>query len=258
MVKNNYGTASQVGMLSVLLAQEGFEGPRDVFDGDEGFWRMAGSDRCNFEAMTERLQEDLKIEQIAFKPYPSVRWNHSAIDAALKIVRENGLKAEDIEQIEVRSFNLVTHHPFDIAEPKNLGEAVFSTPFDIAVAIAEIPPGPDWYAEDQLKNPEILNLARKVVLIEDAEANALYPPKLMSKVALRVKGKVFEKRVDDPRGEAQNPLSKKELEDKFRGVAFHYLSREKAERIIHIINHLETLNDIRDLTQLFYLETGKR
>jgi 2-methylcitrate dehydratase PrpD len=258
MVKNNYGTASQVGILSALLAEEGFQGPTDIFEGDKGFWRMAGSDRCDFEAFTKKLHDDFKIEQIAFKPYPSVRWNHSAIDAALKIVHENDLKAEDIERIEVRSFNLVTHHPFDIIEPKGLGEAGFSTPFVIAVAIAGIPPGPDWYTDDQLKNPEILNLARKVVLIEDAEANALYPPKLMSKVTIRAKGKVFENRVDYPRGEIQNPLSQKELEDKFCGVAFRYLSKEKGEQIIHIVNHLENFNDIRDLTQLFHLERRKR
>jgi 2-methylcitrate dehydratase PrpD len=250
MVKNNYGTASQVGILSALLAAEGFQGPIDIFEGDKGFWRMAGSDRCDFEALTQKLHEDFKIEQIAFKPYPSVRWNHSAIDGVLKIVHDNRLNIEEVEKIEVRSFHLVTHHPFDLVEPKDLGEAVFSTPFDIAVAIAGIPPGPDWYAQSQLTNPLILNLAKKVELIEDPEANESYPSKLLSKVTIKARSRVFEMRVDYPKGEVQNPLSQEDLENKFRGVAYRYLTREKAERIIRLVNSLENLKDIRDLTKM--------
>jgi 2-methylcitrate dehydratase PrpD len=254
MVKNNYGLASQVGVLSALLAHEGFEGPFDIFEGDRGFWRMAGSDQCKFEALTEKLHEDFKTEQIAFKPYPSVRWNHSAIDGVLKIVNDAKIKSGDVEEIEIRSFELVTHHPFNITEPKDPHEAAFSTPFDIAVAVAKIPPGPEWYMEKQLKDSQILKLAKKVHLIEDPEANELYPEKQLSKVKVKTKERSIETRVEYPKGELQNPMSQGELEDKFRNVSHSYMKGHKIEGILELIGRFEKLEDINKVTELLRVD----
>ena len=249
MVKNNYGVASQVGVQSTFLAQNGFEGPMDLFEGEEGFWRMAGSDQCKFEVLTERLHDDFKIEQIAFKPYPSVRWNHSAIDGMLEIVRRNDLRIEDIENVVINSFYLAVHHPFDVVHPKDSAQAAFSTPYCVAVAVAGVPPGPEWYDEKLYKDPRIMRLAERVKLVEDKEADRNYPELQLAKVKVRARGKSYEARVECPKGELKNPLSQEQLENKFRQVSKPYMSEKKVENIVRLVNDLETLENINELTR---------
>lgn len=254
MVKNNYGTASQVGTLSAFLAAEGFEGPTDILDGDTGFWRMAGSDRCQFQVLTENLHRDFLIEQLAFKPYPSVRWNHSAIDGVLQIMKEHHLQFGEMDKISIRSFRLATHHPFDIVEPETPIEAVFSTPFDVAVAAYGVPPGPEWYTPRHLKHPQIIHLAKKVELIEDREANQLYPEKQLAKVSIQSRGGLWKARIEYPRGEAQNPLRQEDLEAKFRGLLRPTLGEKQIGKIIEGVHHFEDLQDIRKWTRLLSLK----
>ncbi len=86
MVKNNYGYMADIGVRGALGAKLGYTEPRDILDGDTGFWRMAGFDGCDFNHMIERLGHDYRILQVGFKPY-SCCWNlHSPIDATLKIM----------------------------------------------------------------------------------------------------------------------------------------------------------------------------
>ena len=60
-VKNDYGEQTQAGILGVLLSRKGFIGPQKVLDGDLGFWRMVGSDRCDHREMTKGLGESYEI-----------------------------------------------------------------------------------------------------------------------------------------------------------------------------------------------------
>ena len=69
MVKNNYGACAEAGILSAVLAKRGFTGPPDILDGDEGFWRMYGSDRCDFDKMVDRLGEYHTVMDIGYKAH---------------------------------------------------------------------------------------------------------------------------------------------------------------------------------------------
>ena len=74
-IEDNVAWPAEVGLRAALLAAKGYEGSESILDGNCGFWRMAGSDRCNFKVMEDF--SDFKTLDISLKPYPCCRWIHT-------------------------------------------------------------------------------------------------------------------------------------------------------------------------------------
>src|SRR5205814_2385466 len=63
------GWAAQAGYRAARMAQEGFTGPRTLFDGDHGFFHaFARSDDWDFSAMLDGAGHAWLAAGIAFKP----------------------------------------------------------------------------------------------------------------------------------------------------------------------------------------------
>jgi 2-methylcitrate dehydratase PrpD len=67
------GWGAQVGVTAALLAEMGYLGDSDLFDGDFGFWRYTGKDRGKWDA--DKVIKDLDTHwcchEIIYKQYPS-------------------------------------------------------------------------------------------------------------------------------------------------------------------------------------------
>ena len=106
MVKNNFGSASLVGVLSAILAKNGFTGPPDIFEGDTGFWKMYGSDRCDFARITENLGTKYVVMDTGFKFYSACGATFGALDALESIMQKHQIVAEDVEKIVIKTNEL--------------------------------------------------------------------------------------------------------------------------------------------------------
>jgi len=251
MVKNNFGCASAVGVLSAMLAKEGFTGPRDVFDGETGFWRMYGSDRCDFEKMTERLGERYEILNVSFKPYPVCRWMHSAIDAALNIKKRYEIRPDDIKQVTIHSLSLIAKPPYTNDSPKNALEAQYSLPYSIAVAFYK-KPGPSWFNKNTIENPKIRMLTQKVKIVASKEADSKYP-EVLAVVEINSKKGNYTEKVNIPKGDPRNPMTDEELEDKFKRVASNCMRIENIKETLNLIKSIEEVNN--NINQLIKVMT---
>jgi 2-methylcitrate dehydratase PrpD len=104
--------------------------------------------------------------------------------------------------------------------PANGYAAKFSTAFNIAVAFVTGGAGLDAFSEQTVRDPRILELASKVRYVVDP-ANP-YPKAYTGHVRMTLRdGRVFEERQPHIRGGTHEPLSRAEIEDKFRGNARH-------------------------------------
>ena len=247
-IKNNYGTASEVGVRSALLAKEGLEGPHDIFEGNKGFWRWF-SDRCKYNLIDQGLGEEYLILETPYKQYPTCWFHHPAIDAVLEIQRKHRFHRDKIEKIKIGTFTPAIEGSHDLAEPKGIVKAQQSMKYSIAVSLAGITPGQGWYANDTLNDPEIIKIAKKIELLVNPEAEKPYPQKMIAYVKMTVSGETYYARVDCPKGDALNPLTDHELNKKFMSLA-SYLGSSKREKIMDTINNIEKVKDIRTLTSL--------
>jgi len=258
MVKNNFGRTAEGGVTGALLAKRGFKGPLDILDGDTGFWRAYegnGPGKCDWDAMIRNLGKDYAIMEVGFKPYPVCRGLHSPIDAALEITKGYNIDPKDIEEVVVRCVPPFSEDkpPFNQREPTSMLDVQFSAPYTIALAIYGIEPGPSWYSEGNLTNPEIRKLAKMVVLVPYGESSKemfSQPTYRVSAVEIKTGDKKYVRRIEFPRGEPENPLKPQELENKFRINASGVIKKENIEEIIKIIRNLETIENVREMTSL--------
>ena len=94
------GHCASGGLMSALLAREGFDGPPLALEGARGFLRVFGDGEVRL--MTDDLGRDWEIQRNAFKPYPCGVVLNPVIDAclALHATLPQGLPA--LARIELR------------------------------------------------------------------------------------------------------------------------------------------------------------
>ena len=112
---------------------------------------------------------------------------------------------------------------------------MFSVPYCVAVAVLKGKVTSDDFTKEAITEPERLKVANKVSFTSDPEF-----PKWAVTVTFKMKNHhEYSAHVDYPKGSTQNPMTDKELEDKFVFLASKTLSKNKVQKIISMVNHLE-------------------
>lgn len=242
--------AAQAGIRAALLAGRGFTGPSTILEGRKGFCQ-AYANEFSLKAITEGLGREFRILWTGNKPYCCCAAQHSAIDATAAILQKHEIPVEQIDKIiagaparEIKSVGSIT-------EPHDMTSAQFSGSFGIALRVIKGSNGYEAYTDENLKNGEILNLAKKVKFVVDDELENANITGAPARVTIKLKdGTVFQERVDYAKGTINNPMTKDELSDKFRGLASMVLPGKHVEEIIQLVDTLDEVDDIRKLGEL--------
>ncbi|BBK41701.1 2-methylcitrate dehydratase [Allostella vacuolata] len=239
-IKNSYGIASEAGLLSVLLAERGYLGNREIFDGPNGFWIMCGSDRYRPELAIEELGRRWLILDVGFKPYACCRWTHTMIDAIRAL--KGALAGKTVTRVEVAGFRELTR---SLAgdPPDSIIEAQFNAPYIAALELAGRSPE-FGLGEADLTDPEVLRIARLVELRYDEATDQ--PFFELGTLPVRVTvttadGGVHAAEADKPAGSVEaGGFSDAAMDRKFRQVVTPVLGEAKAEAALQIVRTIET------------------
>ena len=218
------GWAAHAGLHAARLAQQGFVGPRTVFEGDHGlFFAFAREKNSNYEALTQRFGTEWLMQGLTFKPYATGTMNQPYIDCALRLAKK-GFAAEDVAEVLCETAEGYVHRLWEPLaakqRPPNGYAAKFSTPFNIAVAFVTGAAGFEAFSERAARDERVLGLAGKVKYRVDPQNP--YPARYTGHVKMTLKdGRVFEERQPHIRGGVHEPLSRDELELKFLANAAH-------------------------------------
>ncbi len=248
-VKNNYGWAAMGGALSAEMAARGFVGCPYIFDGDKGFWIMAGSDRCQPEWFTYELGKQYLLLEIGFKPYACCRWTHAAVEAAEELAAERPFTRQEIKAVRVLTFEEPYYNLRD-PKPKNLLDAQFSLPHTVALALLGRSPAKGLNAEN-LMDTDICTLASSIEIILDEEASKAYcdPVKSRQYATVEVElrsGEVLRREVRLARGDSQRPLKKEEILQKYETLTEPIIGRQGASRLLKAIWSMEEVENLCD------------
>ena len=206
--------AATDGLLSAVLAKEGVEGAKQIIEGSRGM--AAGMSRdADMSKLTDRLGTRWAICEMSLKWHASCRHTHPAADALQRVMQEEGLTAADIRNIDayvhqgaVDVLGAVTH-PATVHQAKFCMASVLGL---IAVFGRADLAGFDSAA---LTNDQVRSFLDRVTMTVDPEINAAYPRKWMGKVGVvTTDGRELFGRVEFPKGDPENPLSKIEIEEK--------------------------------------------
>ncbi|MFC2021874.1 MmgE/PrpD family protein [Chloroflexota bacterium] len=243
------GTAAENGVMAALLAQKGFTGTTTILEGEYGYLR-AFSDNSDVSKLTDRLGKYFYILQTAFKLFPCCKALHAYIDAVIKLASLYNLRAEDVEEITAGGYEKI-RKMHAIYEPPAIVAAQFSVPYTVAVAFLKGKVDLDEFTEKSIRDPEVLNFAKKVKIVVDPEIVLLWPAHEPGKITIRLKdGREYSETVVDPRGDPRNPIPVGELQEKFRTLVSNILSETQVSEVMKIVDQLENLGDISELTDL--------
>jgi 2-methylcitrate dehydratase PrpD len=226
-LKNNYGWASMGGLKAALLADAGFDGNPTVFDGERGFWRMAGSD-AHEPSVLRNGPDRHPIRGVSFKPYPSCRWSHAALDCATAL---EPVAVDEVRRIVVETFREAA--TLD-GRPDSVVDAGFSLPHVLAVHLLGHPPGPRWLDADRRDDPSVVALADRVRLRADPEMTADYEADgtMRARVTVeRADGSERTAAVDAPSGGPERPLGYDAVREKFDRLVAPVLGDERTRRL---------------------------
>jgi 2-methylcitrate dehydratase PrpD len=241
------------GIHAVLLAKRGFPGDRTILDQGRGYETSVGSDRYDATKLTRDLGKEYGMLRIGYKFYSACRHTSTTLDAVAAIVREDGIKAEDVEQVIVRVQKLISDN-FAIYEPDYMIQAQFSIPYVVTMILMGEPTGPNWYTGTMLKDPRVREFQRKVKLQEDMGATKSYSKAYRTPSAVEIAmkdGKRYTKRVEYPKGDPENPFSPQDHINKLTNMASWLgMKRNRIDELIQVLNRLEKLDTITELTRL--------
>ncbi len=236
------GKAAMNGALAALLSQRGFSAAERILDGEKGFLKAASRD-VRLEKLTEGLGERWEMLGTSFKPYAACRHIHSAIDATLQALRGRQLPPREVERMTVRLYGAALDlcERVEVTSPYS---AKFNIPFVVATAVRYGKVGPEAFTEERIEERDIKELMRRVVLKRDEELDEMYPARWPAIVEIVTRdGRREEVRVDTPKGDPENPMSREDLAAKFRDLTRKHIQPAKVERYLQIALRLDELDN---------------
>lgn len=239
------GWAAQGGLTAATLAREGFRGAAEALEGRLGFLRAYAPDPTP-SRVVQNLGVNFELMQTAVKPFPSCRYGHAGIDAALYLRAAHDLKPEEIESVTYGLSNaglLLVGMPAEKrANPQNTVDAQFSGPFVLSCALATGKMG--WDSYDELQNPAIRALLPKVACVHDDAMQAEFPANMSGRLTIRARGETFEHVVIAPKGEPTNFLTDAELAAKFHGLADRVLGAGPAAALADAVLSMDRIASV--------------
>jgi 2-methylcitrate dehydratase PrpD len=248
------GKAAHSGVLSALLARAGAEGPHEVLEGEKGFMR-AMADRCDYDGILAKLGEKFEILDCYIKLYPSCRHTHAAIDAVLALRKEPGFDLDLIDEVIVKVYPAAISLTGKIFFPDSPEAAKFSLPYCVAVALVEGKVGLKEFTREKITDPVVLSVIKKTKIEKDASLESAATKSRGAIVELTLKdGRKLTNRVTLPKGEAEVPVTEKELEDKLLDCAAGVLSAERCNLISKEIARIDLARSTKKLMELLQTE----
>ncbi len=234
--------AASNGLLAAYLAREGFTGAEHILEGPQGM--AAGMSRDADPArLTDRLGSRWAITETSFKWHASCRHTHPAADALLKLMKTEKLSHSQIAGVTARVHQAAIDVLGPVVKPQTVHQAKFSMGTVLGMIAVNGRASLTDFESLALTDTRVGSFRDKVTMVADDEVNAAYPRRWIGKIEVRtVDGRRLDSRVDVPKGDPDNALTRDELEQKairlalFRRGATEGEMRELFTRIWDIEN----------------------
>ena len=239
------GKAAMDGVLSAFLAKRGFDSSDMIMEGRYGFAHVFAPD-ADKNKLFNGLGEDYLIADVSFKRYASALATHSTIEALKEIKNYERLTVKDVHKIYIELGRLPLS-VIDNRDPRRPLEAKFSIYQCAALAFIEGSAGHHMFTMEKVNDPKLCDFRKKVETKLNPDFNLFE-----TKVTVTTRdGRSFERFIPVPKGSPENSMTFEEMKNKFKGLVYPVLSRDKTRQIFYKIKNLEDLVDISELMDLF-------
>ena len=240
------GTVNLAGILANLYYDSGVRADEESLAMTFSRFLSEGFDG---ERLAAGLGERFAITENYFKPYPTCRFNHSALDALQVILRETPVTHEEVTGISVVSFRAAVHG--DSSLPSNAEAMRFSTPYLMAVMIRYGRIDLELMNDKILKDPVIKSLAERVEMVFSPEYERLRPERNPARVILRLRdGRELTSEVMNCLGDPLNAMPEPSMLVKFFSLTDPVLGEKRSKAFVRRFGNIESEKNIRSTIRL--------
>jgi 2-methylcitrate dehydratase PrpD len=229
------GVGAKNGVASALLAKVGYDAPRDIFDGPQGFFHTRlGVEQPGPEFLAG-LGEGYGISQLILKRRCGGGPNQAPSQALLELMAEHSLSADNIQELQVEvepgGFDTMTY----VSHSSIHGKTV--------LALAAVYGGQGFretHQEACSTSPQVLELAERITIKPrpDWTAHDHYH----TVVTINTKdGREMRKETD------YRLMTEGEVDAKFQHLVGLRAGEAKAEELARIVKRLDTESNIADV-----------
>jgi 2-methylcitrate dehydratase PrpD len=257
------GKAAMNGILAADLARAGFTGATRILEGDRGFFRamtnrgpQRSAPQYDETRVTDGLGSRWKIGENGYKLYSCCGHTHTAVDCALDIrSRVTWTQGEVLDAVS--GVEIETYGPgYEIVKemnPRTPYQAKFSMAYCVSAAFAEGRLGleqfdAERFGPDGVRDPAMAELLRRTRVVVADDLTVKYPSAWPVRLTLKLMDGTSERDSSDyPRGNAENPVSTKELEQKFIALVGSRFGNDTARSALAALHSMERCADMATL-----------
>jgi 2-methylcitrate dehydratase len=253
MMKNTVDPmATQSGVLAALLAERGYTGPEHVIEGKEGLVHCFGPE-WDLSRLTDGLGDAWRIERCGMKAFPAEALTHTPISAVLDLVTEHDLAPDEVVEVRIRSLARAADILADPSkyDPRSKESADHSLPYVIAAALVDRAVTPAQFTQERILSDDVRSHLHKVIVTADPEIEKVFPALQRVHVTIATTdGRELVRQLDFPKGDPRNPLTDREIEQKFDALAGPVLSSGARRRLKDTVWGLDAGVSIGELMAL--------
>jgi 2-methylcitrate dehydratase len=244
------------GVFATRLAAQGFTGPSGTLE-----WLASKMKPVIKEGFAVDLElAQYRLPRVAFKRFPIQIELQAVAEAGASLSAMVKGRAQDVRAITVETYPGIIERVADPAkfEPQTKGTADHSLPVCLAMALLDGDVTVAQFEKDRWRAPDVMALVEKTS-VKPGETLIVKLPKGRgaSIEIVFADGQSLRETVEIPEGDVERPLSRSSLERKFMNFAVPVVGKASAERVMSLVDGLEQLKDIRELTQALK-GTGKQ
>jgi 2-methylcitrate dehydratase PrpD len=242
------GRAAEIGVTAAMLAARGFDGPRQIIEGEFGIYRAYTGEIPDLATVTGDLGSDWQTAGVWLKNYPCNGLFQAPIDGLLSIMAYEGLSEDQVEMVKVSIARATPLHERPSAiTPVN---AQFSLHYCMAVSLVRGRPKAEMFLQSHIGDPEVVAAMNRIQVELDPGLNTRFPgssrPGRVEVVT--VDGASFYSEIAYPKGHPKNPMGWDEVHEKYIDLMRDTTDLESALALEKKVKSLHELAVVPDLS----------
>ncbi|WP_254768184.1 MmgE/PrpD family protein [Salinilacihabitans rarus] len=241
--------AARNAVYAAMLARNGMEGPRDLFEGQKG-WQQVISGPFEVD-----LSPGERVHDVMTKRYVAETYAQSAVEGVIELARSEDIGPDEVAAIKLETFGgaklIIGGGEGNRYEVETRAQADHSLPYMLAAALIDRDLSLEQYEPERIRRDDVQRLLRLVDVTEDPELTERFEAGEMPAVidVTTDDGTTYRVEKDAFRGHPRDPMGWDELEEKFDAVAGERLGDDRRDDLVGTIRSLDE-RDVADLTAL--------
>jgi len=242
--------AARNGVYAALLARNGMEGPKNLFEGQKGWKQIVSGD---FEVDLD--PGCTRVHDVMTKKYVAETYAQSAVEGIIELAEEHDPDHEAVESIHLDTFAgaklIIGGGEGSRYEVETKAQADHSLPYMLAAALIDREMLNAQYDPERIRSEDVQTLLRTVEVEEDeAFTERFEAGEMPARIEVTTAdGTVHEVEKADFEGHPNNSMSWEQVEDKFQDMTRDRFQDGRRKDLVETVRGIEA-HDVDDLTAL--------